>query len=255
MADRRSRPLRPVAGAHACAEALKVRPQSIREVWIKGGEERTPHFKPWVEFCKTRRVPLKVVSEAALAKLGSGHQGLCIYLDETPECDWDAIEQLDQATLCALDEIEDPQNLGAILRTSWLAGVQGIVTPSRRAASLTATVSKVASGGAEHVPIEIVQNWLPFLSDLRQKDFWIFGLSGTSKKKIWDLKVPSKVIWVVGSEESGLRSSTLKVCDELVGIPQIDAGASYNASVALAMALAETLRQRSSRFPKETNPV
>jgi 23S rRNA (guanosine2251-2'-O)-methyltransferase len=242
----RSSSLRPVIGGHACAEALKIRGSAIREVWVKGGQERSAHFKPWVDFCKSKRVPLKIVSEETLAKLGSGHQGLALFLDETPQCDWAAIEQAESSTLCALDEIEDPQNLGAILRTSWLAGVQAIITPTRRAASLTATVAKVASGGAEHVPIEVVQNWLPFLTDLREQGFWIFGLSGPSKKSLWSLQIPAKVIWIVGSEESGLRSSTAKICDELVSIPQTEQSSSYNASIAAAIAFAETLRQRSN---------
>ena len=143
----------------------------------------------------------------------------------------------------ALDGVEDTQNLGAVLRTSWLMGVNGIIIPEDRAVGLTASVHKVACGGAEHVPIHRTNQFNTPFEHLKKAGFWVFGLSHTAKRSIYDLQIPEKVIWVLGAEDKGLRTTTEKACDELVYIPQVSPTASYNVSVSAALALAETKRQ------------
>ena len=146
-----------------------------------------------------------------------------------------------------LDGIEDPHNLGAILRTSWLTGVHGVLIPEDRAVGLTPTVHKVACGGVEHVPVEETTNFSNYAEDLKKKGYWIYGLSPRGKKSIFELDLPEKVVWAIGAEDKGMRVTTERLCDELVFIPQSSASASYNASVATAMALTETLRQHAPR--------
>jgi 23S rRNA (guanosine2251-2'-O)-methyltransferase len=171
---------------------------------------------------------------------------VAVLVGETPELDLDALtnEPPEKKTiLVALDEITDPHNVGAILRSSWLMGVKGLLIPEHRAGGLTPSAMKVASGGAEHVPLLTVGNLQQELKYLKDKGFWIYGLAGEGKGELGQLRINEKVVWVVGSEEKGIRSSVRGVCDELVKIPQTSAEASYNASVAAAIALYETSRQ------------
>ena len=120
---------------------------------------------------------------------------------------------------------------------------KAILIPEDRAVGLTPTVCKIASGGAEHVPVEAHTNLASAMQKLKDKGFWIYGLSEKGDRKLWEFKLPNKVAWVVGCEGSGLRVTTERACDELVRIPQVESGSSYNASIALAMALTETCRQ------------
>jgi 23S rRNA (guanosine2251-2'-O)-methyltransferase len=108
---------------------------------------------------------------------------------------------------------------------------------------MTPTVAKVASGGAEHVPVETHSNLLTPLQRLKDKGFWLFALSEKGTKSLWDGALPGPCVWVVGAEGTGVRKSTLSICDELIQIPQMHKDAALNASVATAIALAETRRQ------------
>jgi 23S rRNA (guanosine2251-2'-O)-methyltransferase len=166
------------------------------------------------------------------------------FTQDEPELDFAALEAAEEATLIALDEVEDPHNLGAILRTAWLLGVQGVLTPEHRSAHLSPAVSKVAQGAAEHVPV-VRETALPErLKRLKEHGFWILGMSHKAKQDLFRLDIPKKVVWVLGSESSGLRKSVEGACDDLISIPQGVADASYNVSVAAALALGETFRQR-----------
>ncbi len=234
--------LRAVIGLHACLEAKKIRPRAIKEIWLKTGFERSAQLKVWADFAKAKKIVIKEQSDRNLDRIGSGHQGLCIFLDESPKFDYKTLDS-EQMLLVALDEVEDPHNLGAVLRTAWLFGAKAVFVPERRSAQLTATVAKVASGGAEHVAIEVVHNLPQTLEEIKKHDFWIYGLAHQGKQELWQLELPKKVIWVVGSEDSGLRKTCANVCDELVSIRQTDSSASFNASVATAIAISETARQ------------
>ena len=190
---------------------------------------------------------MRVVSHppGVLDKITSNHQGVIAFTPEEPEADWRALESAETATLIALDEVEDPHNLGAVLRTAWLFGAAAILTPEHRAAQLSPAVSKVAQGAVEHVPV-VRDSALPQqLEELKKHGFWVLGLSHKAKQSLYELEIPKKVVWVLGSEASGLRKSVEGACDDLISIPQAAPNASYNVSVAAAVALAETHRQRS----------
>lgn len=238
---------RAVIGNHAINEILQVRPKTIRQIWLKQGWESTPELKELGQEFKSRGLKIDVVPAAFLDKVSSSHQGAAVFSDQTPELNWEAIEQLEKGTFLVLDGIEDPQNLGAILRTSWLMGVSGVMTPEDRSVGLTSTVHKVACGGVEHVPVERTSNFSNPIESLKKSGYWVFGLSHLGKRSLFDLQIPEKVVWCIGSEEKGLRSTTERLCDELISIPQISAAASYNASVATAIALTETYRQHAGK--------
>lgn len=180
----------------------------------------------------------------SLDKVASVNQGVLAFTEENPEIDWQEIKSAETATLVALDEVEDPHNLGAVMRTCWLLGVQGILTPEQRAADLSPAVSKVAQGAAEHIPVERDSALPQQLEQLKKDGFWILGLSHKGKQNLYTLDIPKKVVWVLGSESSGMRKSVEGACDDLISIPQVNPEASYNVSVAAAVALAETYRQR-----------
>ncbi len=238
---------RAVIGSHAIQEVFQKRPKSIRQVWLKQGWESVPDLKELAQEFRSRGLKIDTVPAAFLDKVSPSHQGAAVFSDETPELDWEAVQAAEAGTFLVLDGIEDPQNLGAILRTAWLMGVKGVMTPEDRSVGLTATVHKVACGGVEHVPVERTSNFANPLEDLKKSGYWVFGLSHEGSKSVFDLDIPEKVVWCVGSEEKGLRVTTERLCDELVRIPQISAAASYNASVATAIALTETARQRRSK--------
>lgn len=238
---------RAIIGTHAIMEVFRSRPKTIRQVWFKQGYEASPELKEIAQEFKSRGLKIDTVPAAFLDKVSPSHQGVAVFSDETPELDWTSVEEAAKGTFLVLDGIEDPQNLGAILRTSWLMGVNGVMTPEDRSVGLTATVHKVACGGVEHVPVERTSNFSNPLEQLKKNGYWVFGLSHEGKRSLFDLEIPEKIVWCIGSEEKGLRSTTERLCDELVSIPQISAAASYNASVATAIALTETYRQRNHK--------
>ncbi|MCB0351830.1 MAG: 23S rRNA (guanosine(2251)-2'-O)-methyltransferase RlmB [Bdellovibrionales bacterium] len=236
---------RTVIGLHASREALKVRPDKITEIWVKNGAERSADLLPFIDFAKKRRIKLLTKPDGFLDKIASSHQGICVLVSETPQFDVDDIgsDHTEKIILLALDEITDPHNVGAVLRTAWLLGAKAVLVPENRSAHLTPAAIKVASGGAEHVPLVNVGNLSHYLTSLKDKGFWVYGLAAEAKSSLWQTKFNERVVLIVGSEDKGMRSTTANVCDELVSIPQQDSHASFNASVAASLVLYEVARQ------------
>lgn len=232
-----------VIGLHSCEEALRVRASAVSHALLRPDWERATHLHEIKARLDRARVPITTTSMDRLDALGSGHQGLALCLSDTPVLDWKKLESADSALVVIVDGLEDPQNLGALLRTCWLTGVDAVIAPEDRAVGLTPAACKVASGGAEHVPVVFTPSLLAPMQRLKDLGFWIYGLAEGGKSHPWDIQLPRKTAWVVGSESSGLRINTERACDELVRIPQAVGGSSYNASVAVAMALMETSRQ------------
>jgi 23S rRNA (guanosine2251-2'-O)-methyltransferase len=148
------------------------------------------------------------------------------------------------AMLLVLDEVTDPQNLGAAARAAWALGATGLILPKDRSATVTAAAEKVASGALAHLKVAQVTNLVRALEDLKKKGVWIMGLDVEGKEPIYgkDLTVP--VALVVGSEHDGMRRLTKESCDSLVTIPMAHSGAALNAADAAAVALYEVARQR-----------
>lgn len=239
-------------GIHSAKEALKVRPQEVLELLLVQGWENHPELSECESLARGHRMPTKVVSASVLDRICSTHQGVVARVASSPKFDWpEELTQEDSAaygrTYLALDGITDPQNLGAIMRTAWLMGVQGVFLPERRAAHLTPAAIKVASGGAEHVPVEVVDSLPKALETLKNKGFWVYGLSAEGAVGLWQQEFAADSVIVVGAEDRGLRPGVEKICDQLVSIPQVDVNASYNASVAAALVMAEVTRQRKNR--------
>jgi len=143
-----------------------------------------------------------------------------------------------------LDGIEDPQNLGAILRSAEVAGADGVILPSRRSAGVSAAVMRASAGAAAHVRIARCVNLRRALESLKEKGYWIVGLQGEAARPLWDVDLTAPTALVLGSEGAGLRRRVTEGCDFLASIPMRGKVGSYNVSVAAGIALYECLRQR-----------
>lgn len=238
--------LRPVMGNHAIRELLSVRSKSVRQAWLVGNWSSNQDLREIQKILTDKKIPIEIKNPALLEKYGRSHQGALLFADTLPEFDLNKLKDQKISKVLVLDGIEDPHNLGAVLRTAWLLGVQALLVPQDRAVGLTATVHKIACGGAEHVPVLTYANFSQPLEQLKEMDFWVFGLSHKASTSLTKWKCPEKVVWCVGAEDKGLRTTTEKLCDDLVSIPQLSASASYNASVAVAIALSESFRQQQS---------
>ena len=238
---------RVVVGIHAVEDLLAVRPIAVAQFWIRDKFNDHPELSALHDQAKSLGIRVQTQAPGTLDKIVGSHQGVIAFVGEDPEINWTEIESAEQATLIALDEVEDPHNLGAVMRTAWLLGAQGVLTPERRSAQLSPAVSKVAQGAVEHVPVVSDMALPQQLEALKQHGFWILGLSHKAKQCLYALEIPEKVVFVLGSESSGLRKSVEGMCDDLISIPQLAPNASYNVSVAAAMALGETYRQRQQK--------
>ncbi len=234
---------RQVAGTHAIAELISVHPKSVKCVLLQTNWKSSSELRELTDILNKKNIKIEEKSDSYLQEICRSHQGAVAFSDLNLDFDYMGLASLDRGLVLALDGVEDTQNLGAILRTSWLMGVNGLIIPEDRAVGLTANVHKVACGGVEHVPIHRANQFNSVFETLKKDGFWVFGLSHKASKSIYDLKIPEKVVWALGAEDKGLRSTTEKACDELVSIPQSALNASYNVSVSAALALGETKRQ------------
>lgn len=226
---------RVVAGRHSVTEALKVRPHAIKEVFI---DERF-EAKKWADeikgLAKKNKIPMVKRKDAFFEKLCQISQGVSCEVLEDPAWPDEAQENL---FILALDGVEDPQNFGAIIRTAWLMGVDGILTPLKESVGLTPTVTKIASGGTEHVPIMKVKNLKNEISDLKDQGFWSYALAvDESSESLKSVRKSKKTIMIAGAEEKGIRPTLLKSSDFKVYIPQSDPEASFNVSVSVALGI------------------
>ena len=175
-----------MVGFHAIREAMAVHGKHIEEAWFKQGYEGTQELKELAKDLKSIGHQVQEKPPALLDRLYPSHQGAALFVSITPSINWSELEQATHSTVLVLDGLEDPHNLGAILRTSWLMDVDGVLVPEDRAAGLTATVHKVACGGVEHVPVEKVTSFSNPIEKLKKDGYWVFGLSHLDQ----DLKFP-----------------------------------------------------------------
>ena len=231
-----------VAGFHSCYEALRIRPQDIREMWFKGPPRRGDLL---ALFKEAKKLGMKVVTPPlrSMDELCASHQGVISFVSSSPELDLEELIHRKSMQLVVLDGVVDPRNFGAIMRTAWLMGVPGILTSSARTSPVSGAVMRVACGGGEHVGVHESSHLPETIKSLKEMGFWIYGLASEAKESLWEAPFSQKVAWVVGSEEKGIRQAIRRVCDKLVSIPQVKDSASYNASVAAALVMGEYRRR------------
>lgn len=172
------------------------------------------------------------------------HQGIVAEVDPYPYADPTALLGAEDAIVAALDQIQDPHNLGAVCRSAEVAGAAGVVIPERRAASVTPAVCKASAGAVEHLPVARVRNLADWLADAKEGGAWIYGAAADAERSYTEVDWSGRAVLVLGSEGSGLRPRVAETCDELVSIPVAGRVGSLNASVAAAVILFEARRQR-----------
>ncbi|HVI50933.1 MAG TPA: 23S rRNA (guanosine(2251)-2'-O)-methyltransferase RlmB [Candidatus Sulfotelmatobacter sp.] len=183
----------------------------------------------------------------ALLPGGAVHQGIALSAEPLPMLDVsdliDAADGKDQAVIMILDQVTDPHNVGAVLRSAAAFGAIGLIVPDRHAPDETGTLAKSASGALERLPLVRVTNLVRALEDLKKANFWIAGMAGEAKKTLAEAKLSGRIALVLGSEGEGLRRLTREHCDHLVKLPQTDLVESLNVSNAAAVALYELARR------------
>jgi 23S rRNA (guanosine2251-2'-O)-methyltransferase len=232
-------------GRNPVREALRGRrAAAVEEVWASSGAAR----EPWLE-----GMHVKVVGAEELERRcgSAGHQGICAEAGPYPYADPARLLAGENPLIVALDQIQDPQNLGSICRTAECVGAAGVVIPERRAAEVTAAVCKASAGAVEHLPVARVRNMADFLSEARDAGCWSYGASAadaSSDRASVPYDKPdyrgSGVVLVLGSEGSGLRPRVAGACDELVALPLLGKVESLGVSAAASALLYEILQQR-----------
>lgn len=165
------------------------------------------------------------------------HQGVVAEVDAYPYADPNSLLRSSEALVVALDQVQDPHNLGAICRSAEAAGATGVVIPERRAASVTAAVAKASAGAIEHLPIARVRNLADWLGVARDDGAWIYGADETAEAAYGTLDFSGRVVLVLGGEGGGIRPRVASVCDALVRIPTVGKVGSLNVSAAAAVLL------------------
>lgn len=172
------------------------------------------------------------------------HQGVVAEVDPYPYADPNSLLEADDALVVALDQIQDPHNLGAVCRAAEVAGAAGVVIPERRAASVTPAACKASAGAVEHLSVARVKNLADWLGEAKAREAWVYGAAAEAERAYTDVDWSGRAILVLGSEGSGLRTRVAETCDELVSIPVAGSVGSLNASVAAGVILFEARRQR-----------
>jgi 23S rRNA (guanosine2251-2'-O)-methyltransferase len=175
------------------------------------------------------------------------HQGVVAEVDPYPYAEPDGLLDGEDALVVALDQVQDPHNLGAVCRAAEVAGAAGVVIPERRSASVTAATCKASAGAVEHLPVARVRNLADWLADAKHRDAWIYGAAAEADRRYTDVDWSGRAVVVLGSEGSGLRRRVAETCDQVVSIPTAGRVGSLNASVAAAVILFEARRQRAAR--------
>ncbi|MGD1859719.1 MAG: 23S rRNA (guanosine(2251)-2'-O)-methyltransferase RlmB [Leptolyngbyaceae cyanobacterium] len=239
-----------IFGRHAIQAALEGE-RTLNRLWINERYRYDGRFLSLINEAKANGVVIDEVDHRRLAQIAQGqtHQGIIAQAAPYDYWELDALishakKSATRPVLLAADSITDPHNLGAIIRSAEAVGAQGLVIPQRRAAGVTSTVAKVASGAIEHLPIARVVNLRRALETLKSENFWIYGLAVEANHPIHTVEFSGATVLVVGAEGNGLSLMVQQSCDQVVSIPLAGKTASLNASVATGMALYEIYRQQ-----------
>jgi 23S rRNA (guanosine2251-2'-O)-methyltransferase len=236
-----------IYGINAISEAIKARRIS-RLVHERGAGQRVDAL---VARAHELRLPIETVDRRALDRLTRGgvHQGVAAELEALPAYTVQELvaEAAGPPLLVVLDSIEDPQNVGAILRSADAAGADGVIRQARHAAPLDGATAKASAGAVHHVRIATVVNISRALEELKEANVWTIGLDDDAEDRYDQVDYTLPTAFVVGAEGTGLRRLVRETCDRIVSIPMAGSVSSLNVSVAAGIALFEAVRQRHER--------
>ena len=236
-----------IYGIHAVEAALRKQPENVLQVFVQKGRNDNRIGKI-LSIAKNSGVAIQAISNDKLKEKcpRSRHQGVVAEI-RSGQQDMPSLDEIlarDSVLLLVLDEVQDPHNIGACLRTADAVGVDAVIVSKNRSPSLTAVIRNVASGAAETVPYIMVSNLARTLEKIKDSNVWVMGTSGDSRSDIYDTSASQRMALVMGSEGKGMRRLTREACDELVSIPMRGSVESLNISVATAVCLYEIRRQQ-----------
>lgn len=241
-----------LVGRNSVMEALKSG-RSINKLWIAKGD-RQGSLHEIAGLAKKQGIIVQEVDERKVKDLAGDmrHQGVLAFVSPVEYQDWedvlsDVIARGEVPLFILLDELEDPHNLGAILRTCDASGAHCVLIPKRRACPLNATVAKTSAGAVEYVPVAQIGNIAQTIRALKKAGFWVVGADMDGAENFYDANLTGPLLLIVGSEGKGMGRLTKEQCDFLVKIPMHGRINSLNASVACSLLLYEAERQRNKK--------
>jgi 23S rRNA (guanosine2251-2'-O)-methyltransferase len=239
-----------LTGIHAVREALEANRPLDSLIVAKGSHGN--RIEELVRLARKQDVPVRFEERIQLDRNAGTreHQGVIAYVAASPVASFEDLLKPRDAhgapgLLVLLDGVEDPQNLGAIVRTALAAGAQGVVIPERRAAGLTETVARASAGALAHLPVARVKNLARAMEEMKEAGYWLVGLDERAEQRHTEVDFKVPVGLVLGGEGKGLHALTRERCDFLVSIPTTGPVRALNVSVAAGVVLFEAVRQRS----------
>ncbi len=246
-------------GRHAVISVLEG-DRPVNKVWMLRSLERDSLFAQVRKLAKPKGAIVQLVDRGKLDQLANGeaHQGLIASVAATSYTDFDELVAAAMAAprplVVVLDGIEDPHNLGALIRTANGAGAQGVIIPQRRAVGLTGTVEKSSAGAVAYTPVARVTNLVRAIEDLKKAGFWVVGAEADGPHLPYEVDMTGPIALVVGSEGAGMGRLVSEKCDFVVRLPLLGQVPSLNASVAGGVLMYEIVRQRVTRDPSLVPP-
>jgi 23S rRNA (guanosine2251-2'-O)-methyltransferase len=229
-----------VYGRRAVREALRGR-REVLELWAT---DRAQKAESWLRELDRPRVQTKLERELSEAAGTRDHQGVLAWCEPYKYADGWELAAAERPLLACLDQVTDPRNLGAVVRSAEGAGATGVVVPAHGSATVTPAVCRASAGAVEHLPIAVVPNLARYLGEVKRGDLWVFGALGDGAKPMWETDLSGGAALVFGAEGKGLRPLVRRTWDESVATPMSSHVESLNVSVAAAVLLYEARRQR-----------
>jgi 23S rRNA (guanosine2251-2'-O)-methyltransferase len=229
-----------VYGRRPVREALRGR-REVLELWAT---ERAVKSEEWLRELERPRVQVKLERDISEAAGTRDHQGVLAWCEPYTYADAYELAAGEAPLLACLDQVSDPRNLGAVIRSAEGAGATGVVVPAHGSARVTPVVARASAGAVEHLPVAVVTNLARYLGEIKRGDLWVAGAAGETGTPMWQADLSGGLAFVFGAEGKGLRPLVRRTCDIEVSIPQLGRVESLNVSVAAAVLLYEARRRR-----------
>jgi 23S rRNA (guanosine2251-2'-O)-methyltransferase len=234
-----------ICGVHAVYEILASGRQPIERILVLR-DAKQPRLKQILDLAQERRIPVRREERPVLDKIAGGviHQGVVAITSEAAYAPMERVFEKKNPCIVILDGVEDPHNLGAVVRTAEAAGAAGVIVPERHSSPLSAAVAKASAGALAHVPVIRAGNVAVTLDDLKKKGVWVVGVDEEGERLWTEFDYTGPVALVFGGEHRGLRRLVREHCDIVVRLPMLGKVGSLNVSVAAGIVLYEVVRQR-----------
>jgi 23S rRNA (guanosine2251-2'-O)-methyltransferase len=229
-----------VYGRRPVREALRG-PREVLELWAT---ERAVSAEPWLRDDQAPRVQVKPERELSEAAGTRDHQGVLAWCEPYRYADAHELAAVDAPLLACLDQVTDPRNLGAVVRSAEGAGATGVIVPAHGSALVTPAVARASAGAVEHLPVAVVPNLARYLNEIKRSDLWIYAAVAEAEQTMWQADLTGGLALVFGAEGKGVRPLVRRACDAGVSIPLLGEVESLNVSVAAALLLYEARRRR-----------